>query len=56
MCAAMAGGRFGMTIEIERAFTVAAASSFACTFAPRCTVSPVSAVKIVAPSDQMSER
>ena len=56
IAAAIAGGSSGITIVIERAFTVAAARSLACTFAPRCTVSPVSAVKSVAPNDQMSLR
>ena len=56
MCAATAAGSDGITMAIERAFTVAAARSFAWTFAPRWTVSPVNEVNIVAPSDQMSER
>jgi hypothetical protein len=56
IAAAIGPGTSGATIAIERALIVAAARSFACTFAPRCTVSPVSAVNIVAPSDQMSER
>lgn len=49
-------GSSGITIAIDRAFIVAAARSFACTFAPRCTVSPVNDVKIVAPADQISLR